>query len=125
MNDGTAGDCRVGLSLGFYDRDGRSAGGEDTTLDLSNDSDFFLYGEIYDRREVRGPTRASVTITSRNGTLVYETPFEPMSSTAGHHAYIPLKELGPGSYLAAVEVVSVSPRRTAVRRSVAFTISQH
>jgi hypothetical protein len=192
--DGAGGAApRVRLSVGFYDRDGRSVGGADPMLELSDgdgdvlrsvswiaippgvyrlwaaavqtpagisgsvmtdveipdfrrpqlalsgltvssratplasrefaaDGELFLYGEIYDRRVVSGQIRATVRIRSRGGKLVYETPFEPISATAGHQAYIPLKHLGAGAFVATVEVVSVTSGRTAAARSVAFSV---
>ena len=86
-------------------------------------SELFLYGEIYDQRSVRGPVRATVTIKSTDGDVVYQTPFERISDTAGHQSYIPLKQLRAGAYVATVEAVSMAPARTQVSRSLAFSVS--
>ena len=86
-------------------------------------SELFLYGEIYDQRSVRGPVRATVTIKSTDGDVVSQTPFERISDTAGHQAYIPLKQLRNGAYVATVEAVSIAPARAQVSRSVAFSVS--
>lgn len=186
-------ESRVRLSVGFYDRDGKSVAGSDQVIDLperkedvlrsvswiavppgvyrlwvgavqtpsgiagsamtdveipdfsrprlalsgvtvssgatplarrqfSPGSDLFLYGEIYDRRPIAGPIRATVTITSQDAKVVYAKPFEPISATAGHQAHIPLNDLPPGAYLATVEVVSVTPRRAQAARTIAFTV---
>ena len=90
--------------------------------EFAADSELFLYGEIYDRRAVSGPIRATVRIRSRGGKVVYETSFEPISATAGHQAYIPLKQLGVGSFVATIEAVSATPKRASATRSVAFRV---
>lgn len=184
---------RVRLSIGFYDRNGLSVGGEDPTIDITSapadalrfvsrvvvptgsyrlwvgavqvpsgvrgsvmtdievpdfsrphlalsgiavstdvspvatrefsvDSEITLSGEIYDRRAAHGPVSATVTVRSRDGNVVYETPFAPTTEPFGHSARIPLKLLGAGTYLATIEAVSATPKRVSSIRTIAFKV---
>jgi hypothetical protein len=188
----TAG-SRVRLSVGFYDRNGKSVGGEDPTIPVSDissdplrfvskvsvppgvyrlwvgaiqtpsglrgsvmtdievpdftrprlalsgitashggpplasrefsaDRDLVLDGDIHYRRRNGGALIATVTVKSRDGRILYETPFEPSSDQSGYRARIPLTRLAAGSYIATVEVKSTTPKRESVTRSVAFTV---
>lgn len=90
--------------------------------DFSLDSDLWIYGEIYDHRPDAGDVAASVIVKSAEGTLVYETPFEPAPVQFGHLARIPLKELGAGSYVATIEAWSAKPEPVSALRTVAFRV---
>ena len=81
------------------------------------DSDLWVYGEIYDHRSDAGDVTATVTVKTADGKVVYETPFEPAPVQFGHLARIPLKELGPGSFVATIEARSATPNRYRRRAS--------
>jgi hypothetical protein len=86
------------------------------------DSDLWLYGEIYDHRARGGDVTAEVTVKSANGSVVYTTPFESAPVQFGHLARIPLREIGTGSFVAAIEARSSAPEPIAVTRTVAFQV---
>jgi hypothetical protein len=89
---------------------------------FSANDELSLCGELYDRRRRTGPVVATVTVSSDAGRAVYQTPFAPARPPVGHCARIPLKQLGVGSYVATVDVVSTAPRRVSVARTVAFRV---
>jgi len=86
------------------------------------DSDLWIYGEIYDHRSGAGDVTASVTVTSTDGKLVYQTPFEPAPVQFGHLGRIPLTELGVGSYVATIEARSATPEPVSAMRTMAFRV---
>ena len=90
--------------------------------DFAVDSDLWVYGEIYDHRSGAGDVTASVTVTTTDGKLVYQTPFEPAAVQFGHLARIPLTELGAGSYVATIEARSATPEPVSAMRMVAFRV---
>jgi VWFA-related protein len=86
------------------------------------DAELWIYGEIYDHRSEAGDVTANVVVKSADGRKVHETPFEPAPVQFGHLARVPLKELGPGSYVATIEARSATPKPVSVTRTVAFTV---
>jgi VWFA-related protein len=86
------------------------------------DSELWVYGEIYDHRSDAGDVTADVRVKSSDGTVVFETPFEPAPVQFGHLARIPLKELGPGSFVATIEARSAAPKPVSATRTVAFRV---
>jgi len=86
------------------------------------DSELWLYGEIYDHRSDGGDVTSGVTVKSADGRVVYQTAFEPAPVQFGYLARIPLKEIGPGSFVATVEARSASPKPVSVTRTVAFRV---
>jgi hypothetical protein len=86
------------------------------------DSDLWVYGEIYDHRSAAGDVTANVTVRAADGKVVFETPFEPAPVQFGHLARIPLKELGPGSFVATIEARSATPKPVSATRAVAFRV---
>jgi hypothetical protein len=65
---------------------------------------------------------ANVTVKAVGGNVVYETEFEPAPVQFGHLARIPLKELGPGSFVATVEARSAIPMPVSAMRTVPFRV---
>ena len=86
------------------------------------DAELWIYGEIYDHRSEAGEVMANVIVKSSDGRTVHETPFEPAPVQFGHLARVPLKELGPGSYVATIEARSATPKPVIVTRTVTFTV---
>jgi hypothetical protein len=86
------------------------------------DTDLWVYGEIYDHRSDAGDVTANVTVKAVGGNVVYETEFEPAPVQFGHLARIPLKELGPGSFVATVEARSAIPMPVSAIRTVPFRV---
>jgi VWFA-related protein len=86
------------------------------------DSDLWVYGEIYDHRSDAGDVVAAVTVKATDGKVVYETPLEAAPVQFGHLARIPLKELGPGSFVATIEARSTTPTPVSATRVVAFRV---
>jgi hypothetical protein len=77
---------------------------------------------VYDHRSDGGDVTAEITVKSDGGSVVHRTPFEPAPVQFGHLARIPLRELGPGAYIATVEAISMSPARVSTTRTVAFRV---
>jgi VWFA-related protein len=85
------------------------------------DGDLRMYGEIYARPGVSGVS-ASVAVKGGDGTVIYEAPFEPVSTPPGYMVVIPLRRLGPGSYVATIEATSAIPMPLSSSRTVAFRV---
>jgi hypothetical protein len=90
--------------------------------EFTADRDLVLDGDIHDRRRTGGGVIATVTVKSRDGRILYETPFERSSEQSGYRARIPLTRLAPGSYIATVEVLATTPKRETATRAIAFTL---
>jgi VWFA-related protein len=91
--------------------------------EFSADSDLWMYGEIYDHRSDAGEVTAAVTVLrTADSKIAYETMFDPAPVQFGHLARIPLKELGPGSYVATIEAQSATPEPISATRKVAFRV---
>ena len=86
------------------------------------DSDLWVYGEIYDHRSDGGDVAATVIVKAGDGKVVYETPLEAAPVQFGHLARIPLKQLGPGAFLATIEARSATPTPVSATRVVAFRV---
>jgi hypothetical protein len=87
------------------------------------DSDLWIYGEIYDHRSDAGEVTANVTVLrTGDAKVAYEATFEAAPVQFGHLARIPLKELGPGSYVATVEARSATPSLISATRKIAFRV---